>query len=218
MYRFFLDDENPWTWEELEVAEEAWGHMGRWLSKDAGEEEQLAAGQQDFGKGVNQVYCDFQGIQHFNMIGVSTAPRLRCCTTHVNQEPDNNKDRGRDTDGDQAGIPRSTQNSPDVVGVDIKCRQDEWLQNIEAAERLLEMTDRYGMVMRLAKGTLTLQATHTGNYTWVGNVWCTEELQGAVLKCNTEPSLRPPKTDHLPVIMEISIDMEKCNPRMQKNF
>ncbi|KAF9486936.1 hypothetical protein BDN71DRAFT_1437226 [Pleurotus eryngii] len=91
-------------------------------------------------------------------------------------------------------------------------------QNIEAAERLLEMTDRYGMVMRLAKGTPTLQATRTGNYTWVDNVWCAEELQGAVLKCDTEPSLRPPKTDHLPVITEMSIDMEKRDPRMRKNF
>lgn len=138
-------------------------------------------------------------------------------------------------------------NSPDVVGVDIKCSPETWIriiniyndcthdrsmravdefltnerqrgragiqaqmiwagdfnrhhwtwdeernlhlftrQNIEAAERLIEMTDRYGMVMKLAKGIPTLQAKRTGNYTRVDNVWCSEEVQGTVVKCDVE--------------------------------
>lgn len=91
-------------------------------------------------------------------------------------------------------------------------------QNIDAAERLIEMADRYGMVMTLAKGTPTLQAHRTGNYTRVDNVWCAEEMRGSVVKCDTEPRLRPPKTDHITIVTELEINLERTEPQARKNF
>ncbi|KAF9488963.1 hypothetical protein BDN71DRAFT_1402450, partial [Pleurotus eryngii] len=44
-YRFFLDNENPWTWEELGAIEEAWDPAGRRSLKDAVEGERPATGQ-----------------------------------------------------------------------------------------------------------------------------------------------------------------------------
>lgn len=57
-YRFFLDNEDPKTWEELEFIEEAWGPTGRRLLKDTNEGERPMAGQRGFGPGGRQTYRD----------------------------------------------------------------------------------------------------------------------------------------------------------------
>ncbi|KAF9499980.1 hypothetical protein BDN71DRAFT_1382874 [Pleurotus eryngii] len=72
--------------------------------------------------------------------------------------------------------------------------------------------------MTLAKGTSTLQVNRTGNYTRVNNIWCTEKLQGSVVKCDMEPWLHPSKTDHITIITELEINLERTEPWAHKNF
>ncbi|KAG9221604.1 hypothetical protein CCMSSC00406_0006763 [Pleurotus cornucopiae] len=90
--------------------------------------------------------------------------------------------------------------------------------NIAAAERLIDLTDRFGMVMRLKKDIPTLRAMNTKNYTRVDNVWCSEAIQGMFVKCDTVPEKQPPKTDHFPVVSQLAYELVKGEVRIRKNF
>ncbi|KAF9494564.1 hypothetical protein BDN71DRAFT_1360414, partial [Pleurotus eryngii] len=59
--------------------------------------------------------------------------------------------------------------------------------------------------MALPPGILTLQAHNTQNLTCVNNVWCTEEIMGLVMKCDTEVRGRPLCTDHFPITTVIDM-------------
>ncbi|KDQ26830.1 hypothetical protein PLEOSDRAFT_1084565 [Pleurotus ostreatus PC15] len=80
-------------------------------------------------------------------------------------------------------------------------------RNLEAAERLIDLADQFRMVMKLEKGVPTLQALNTKNHTRVDNIWCSEAMQGMVVRCDTEPEMRPPKTDHFPVVTELAYEL-----------
>ena len=57
--------------------------------------------------------------------------------------------------------------------------------NMERAQLLLNMLGCYEMKMVLPLQIPTLKAHNGGNLTWV-NVFCTEELLDAIIKCNTD--------------------------------
>ncbi|KAF9492353.1 hypothetical protein BDN71DRAFT_1433247 [Pleurotus eryngii] len=50
-------------------------------------------------------------------------------------------------------------------------------RNMEASDWLIDLADRFRMVMKLEKGVPTLCTLNTNNYTWVDNVWCSEAIQ-----------------------------------------
>ncbi|KAF8220065.1 hypothetical protein L208DRAFT_1034178, partial [Tricholoma matsutake] len=52
----------------------------------------------------------------------------------------------------------------------------------------------------------------TGNHTRVNNIFCTENLTNAIIKCNTEDVARPVKTDHYPIITQIDIHTDDAQP------
>ena len=58
--------------------------------------------------------------------------------------------------------------------------------NTEQAQLLLNMLGCYEMKMVLPPQIPTLKAHNRGNLTWVDNVFCTEELLDAIIKCNTD--------------------------------
>jgi ribonuclease HI len=91
-------------------------------------------------------------------------------------------------------------------------------QNLEAADRLLSTTAKYGMQMVLPAGIPTLQAMATGNFTRVDNVFCDENSVGTFEYCNTEPAQRPVKTDHLPIISKIRMTTERNTFQSRYNF
>lgn len=91
-------------------------------------------------------------------------------------------------------------------------------RNMAAAERLIDLTDRFGMVMKLEKGVPTLCALNTRNYTRVDNVWCTEAMQGMFVRCETNPMKRPAMTDHFPVVSELAYELVRAQVRVRKNF
>lgn len=64
----------------------------------------------------------------------------------------------------------------------------------------------------------TLEASNTKNHTRPDNVFCSEDLHSRLVYCKTDPALRPPKTDHYPIIYEIDITTTKAKVTNVKNF
>jgi len=54
--------------------------------------------------------------------------------------------------------------------------------------------------MALPPGRPTLQALSTGNWTRPDNVWCTSHTLDLLIHCDTDPGLRGPNTDHIPIL------------------
>ncbi|KAJ7334321.1 hypothetical protein DFH08DRAFT_643839, partial [Mycena albidolilacea] len=68
------------------------------------------------------------------------------------------------------------------------------------------------MEMALPRDIPTLKALSTGNLTCVDNIFCSLSLLTAYIKCDTEPGLRPPRTDHFPVIQVLDLAIAKRKP------
>ncbi|CAK5280784.1 unnamed protein product [Mycena citricolor] len=83
-------------------------------------------------------------------------------------------------------------------------------RNLRLADPLLQMLARHSMVMVLPKNIPTLKAHSTGNYTRVDNVFCSADLAKSFTLCNTAPTLRPPCTDHMPILSELIINVGTC--------
>lgn len=78
--------------------------------------------------------------------------------------------------------------------------------NLESAEELIEITANHGLVMALEKYIPTLRAMNSGNYTRTDNVFITDDFRDRILQCKTFPKLRPPKTDHIPILTSLDIE------------
>ncbi|EIW54289.1 uncharacterized protein TRAVEDRAFT_107333, partial [Trametes versicolor FP-101664 SS1] len=72
--------------------------------------------------------------------------------------------------------------------------------------------------MALPAGMPTLEASRTKNLTRPDNVFCTEYLQEAVVRCKVAPHLRPPKTDHFPILLTLGIPVEESARTTRRNF
>jgi len=83
---------------------------------------------------------------------------------------------------------------------------------------LLNMLGQHDMMMALPKDTPTLQASSTGNHTRVDNVFCNANLNRAIVSCDTNPSRRPLKTDHYPIITIIDIAVQVSEEEVRLNF
>jgi hypothetical protein len=72
--------------------------------------------------------------------------------------------------------------------------------------------------MILPKGIPTLHAHSTGNFTCPDNVFASSSITELVLECNTHPEERPPKSDHIPIVLTLSISLEKIDESPKPNF
>ena len=90
--------------------------------------------------------------------------------------------------------------------------------NLELAQPLLNMLGRHDMKMALPAFLPTLRAHNTGNLTRVDNVFCTESIMDAIIRCNTDSATRPIKTDHFPIITQIDIHAPKATWTPRRNF
>lgn len=68
---------------------------------------------------------------------------------------------------------------------------------------LLDLIADFDMTMTLPAGIPTLQAMNSGNWTRPDNVWRSDSPTDLTIICNVAPELRPPKTDHLPIVTVI---------------
>ena len=72
---------------------------------------------------------------------------------------------------------------------------------IQEAEILLELMAGHGMVMALPKDIPTLEAMVMKNWTRPDNVFCTCHTEETLVSCTTDPRLRGPGTDHIPILI-----------------
>jgi len=79
------------------------------------------------------------------------------------------------------------------------------LFNYTASQPLIDMIADFEMFQILPAELPTLQSTSTGNWTRPDNVFGTSQIQESVISCTTEPSLRGPKTDHVPILLELDL-------------
>ena len=58
--------------------------------------------------------------------------------------------------------------------------------------------------MALPSGIPTLE-TALGNWTRPDNVWRSNNPSNPIISCNTKPSIRPPRADHLPIVTSLDL-------------
>lgn len=90
--------------------------------------------------------------------------------------------------------------------------------NLRAAQTLIDKLAERSMRMVLPHGVPTLEAHNTKNHTRPDNVFATEGFMDAFVECHTLPESRPPKTDHMPIISIIDINVEQSVPEQRRNF
>ncbi|KAH9828554.1 uncharacterized protein C8Q71DRAFT_672091, partial [Rhodofomes roseus] len=64
----------------------------------------------------------------------------------------------------------------------------------------------------------TLEAMNTKNLTRPDNVFASKGLADSLLECRTALDLRPPATDHFPVVTTLQLDLPHSTPRTFRNF
>ena len=86
----------------------------------------------------------------------------------------------------------------------------------EFAQPLLDLTTDWHML--LPAEIPTLEALNTKNQTRPDNVFCSTGLTGRVVYCKTNPSERPPKTDHYPIQYELDVTTFKPVVKTRRDY
>jgi hypothetical protein len=89
---------------------------------------------------------------------------------------------------------------------------------LEDAHKLIEILVDHDMTMTLPKDIPTLQAMATGNWTRPNNVFVSTNAEQLIVRCNTDPRLRGPGTDHVPILTIIDLPLEWKAPLPSHNF
>ena len=87
-----------------------------------------------------------------------------------------------------------------------------------AVKPLLDLIYSLDLRMALPPFIPTLCAHSTGNWTRPDNVWCSSHTTELIIKCNTNPGLQGPRTDHLPILSVLDISLARNAPRTSRNF
>ena len=83
---------------------------------------------------------------------------------------------------------------------------------------LMDMVNRFNLRMALPPNIPTLQALSTGNWTRPDNVWCSNHTADLFARCDTDPGLRGPNTDHLPILSRLDLPLNRVTPKTTRNF
>ncbi|KAG2030873.1 hypothetical protein BDR03DRAFT_1016708 [Suillus americanus] len=92
------------------------------------------------------------------------------------------------------------------------------LFNYNLSRLLIDLIADYGMIQLLPSGTPTLQSTSTGNWTRPDNVFGTEGTIDAMISCTTEPAKQGPKTDHLPILIALELEVPRMDDTPHLNW
>ena len=76
-----------------------------------------------------------------------------------------------------------------------------------AAQLLIDLLEDYDMAMLLPKGIPMLQSMATKNWTGVDNVFAMHNMECLVVVCDTDPRLRGPGTDHVPILTTLDLEV-----------
>ena len=80
---------------------------------------------------------------------------------------------------------------------------------IREAKVFLSVIADHNMVMALPKDIPTLEAMATKNWTQPDNVFCLANTEVLLVSCMTDPQLRGPGTNHVPILMMLEFPV-KC--------
>jgi hypothetical protein len=83
---------------------------------------------------------------------------------------------------------------------------------------LLSMLAAYDMEMVLPKNIPTLEASSTKNWTCPDNVFGSGAIHQRIIKCDVDPSRRPPLADHLPIVTEIDVLAVTNNEKPRRDW
>ena len=89
---------------------------------------------------------------------------------------------------------------------------------LSAAQPLISLLEDHNMIMLLPKGIPTLQSMSTGNWTRVDNVFATAGVEGMVVACDTDPHLRGPGMDHVPILTTLDCAVPLQAAEERRNF
>ena len=84
-------------------------------------------------------------------------------------------------------------------------------QATHQAENLIELITNYELNMALPKGIPTLQHMVTKKYSRPDNLFNTNGLTDLITLCKVDPTIRPPCTDHFPIITNIQTPQQKAD-------
>ena len=76
---------------------------------------------------------------------------------------------------------------------------------LEEASKLLTLVADSNMVMALLKDIPTLESMSTKNWTFPDNIFCSANLEEKIVYCTTDPRLRGPSTDHVPILTALEL-------------
>ena len=86
------------------------------------------------------------------------------------------------------------------------------------AQAWIELIAEYGMCQALPKNKPTLQSTSSGNWTRPDNVFCTDHTLDSFIICNTAPRLCPLKTDHVPILSTLDLELPQATTTVNFNY
>ena len=89
---------------------------------------------------------------------------------------------------------------------------------LDDAQKLLDLIADYGMTQALPKDLPTLKSSSSGNWTRPDNVFCTDHSLETLTLCTTDPSQRGPKTDHVPILTHMNLDVPPAPESEFRNY
>ena len=92
------------------------------------------------------------------------------------------------------------------------------MATLDLTQPLLNMLGHHNMKMVLPPFVPTLRLHSTSNHTRVDNIFCMENLIDAIIKCDTDDTNRPVKTDHYPIVTQLNSFPPKQAWRPRHNF
>jgi len=81
--------------------------------------------------------------------------------------------------------------------------------NLEKSQALIDMLAECDLQMALPKNTPTLQVLSTRNYMRLDNMLISSSIVGHLIHCRTLPEKRPARADHIPIIMELNLEVDE---------
>jgi len=82
-------------------------------------------------------------------------------------------------------------------------------RNMEKSQALIDVLAEFDLQMELPKDTPTLQALSTGNFMRPDKIFVSSSIAGSLIQCGTLPGKRPERSDHIPIVMELDLEVDE---------
>lgn len=90
--------------------------------------------------------------------------------------------------------------------------------NLDKAQTLLDLLTSHDMRMILPKDLPTLEAKNSKNTTRPDNTFASVSLIDRIMTCKTCPELRPPFTNHFPILTSIATRVDTVDINQKRNW